>query len=212
VEILDEGLRNRAFVVASNAATATTSRESPRHRTFLEGAALDSLPALNERNKADDAAENKTPLPGQRRVSENNTVDDRNVNDRERGAEARADSPEQEAVLEQSVEDREGAAVLFRVHVEQAAGQVFGFPRHDAEEDGQDAVSRGAGAEGQGAGVVVAVVAVGAQVAVAVRVHDDHEADQAECAHAGAVDEFVDYQLLGEDAGAQAVGRACHDV
>jgi nitrite reductase/ring-hydroxylating ferredoxin subunit len=56
------------------------------------------------------------------------------------------------------------------------------------------------------------VVAVGAQVAVAVRVHDDHEADQAECAHAGAVDEFVDYQLLGEDAGAQAVGRACHDV
>ena len=145
-------------------------------------------------------------------MSENNAIDDRNVNDRERSAETRADSPEQEAVLEQCVENRKSAAVLFRIHVEQAAGQVFGFPRHDAKEYGQDAVSRGAGAEGQGAGVVVAVIAVGTQVAVAVGVHDDHEAEQAERAHAGTVYELVDYQLLCEDAGAQAVGRTCHDV
>ena len=60
-------------------------------------------------------------------------------------------------------------------------------------------------------GVRVAVT-VGVRVAVAVGVHDDHEADQAERAHAGTVYELVDYQLLCEDAGAQAVGRTCHDV
>ena len=185
-------LRHRALVVAHDAATAATSRKMPRNRTFLERATLDGLPALNERNEANNAAEDKTPLPRQWRVSENDAVDDRNVDYRERSAESRADSPEQEPVLEQRVEDRESAAVIFGVHVEQTAGQMFRFPRHDAEEHGQDAVSRSASAEGQAAGIVVAVVAVGAQVAVAVGVHDDHEADQAERAHAGAVDELVD--------------------
>lgn len=145
-------------------------------------------------------------------MPENNTVDDRNVDDRKRSAQTRADSPEEETVLQQSIENRESAVVFLRVHVEQAAGQVLRLPCHDAQQSGQNAVSRGAGAEWQAASLVVAVVAVGAEVAVAVGVDDDDEAGQAQRAHARAVDELVDYQLLCEDAGSQAVGRARHDV
>ena len=199
---------NRALVVALNAATISLPPDDP----LPEHAALDSLPALDERHEAHDAAEDKAPLPRERHVSEDDLVDDGDVDDGERRADAGDDGPEQEAVLEQGVEDGEGAGVFFGVHVEQAAGQVLGFPGHDAEEHCEDGVGCGAGAEGEVAGRVVAVVAVVAEVAVAYAVDDDHEAGEAEGAHAGAVDELVDDELFGEDAGAETVRWACHDI
>lgn len=56
------------------------------------------------------------------------------------------------------------------------------------------------------------MVAVVAEVAVAGAVDDDDEAGEAEGAHAGAVDELVDDELFGEDAGAETVRWACHDI
>jgi len=122
---------NRALVVDFNAATISLSPGDP----LPEHAALDSLPALDERHEAHDAAEDKAPLPRERHVSEDDLVDDGDVDNGERRADAGDDGPEQEAVLEQGVEDGEGAGVFFGVHVEQAAGQVLGFPGHDAEQD-----------------------------------------------------------------------------
>jgi hypothetical protein len=200
--------RNRALIVAFNTTTITL----PPDKALPEHAALDSLPALNERHEAHHATKDEAPLPRERHVSENDLVDDRDVDDRERRADADDDRPEQEAVLEQGVEDGEGAGVFFGVHVEQAAGQVLGFPGHDAEQDGQDGVCCGAGAEGEVAGRVVAVVAVVTKVAVACAVDDDDEAGEAEGAHACTVDEFVDDELFGEDAGAETVRWAGHDV
>ena len=200
--------RNRALIVAFNAATIALPSDNP----LPEHAALDSLPALNKRHKAHHAAEDKAPLPRKRHVSENNLVDNRDVDDGERRADADNDGPKQEAVLEQGVEDGERAGVFFGVHVEQAAGQVLGFPGHDAEQDCQDRVCGGAGAEGEVASWIVAVVAVVAEVAVACAVDDDDEAGEAERAHAGAVYEFVDDELFGEDAGAETVWWSGHDV
>lgn len=145
-------------------------------------------------------------------MAENNPIDNRNVNDRERRANTHNHSPEEESVLAQRAEHRERTGVFFRVHVEEAAGEVLGLPGHEAEEDGEDAVGGGAGAEGQVARRVVAVVAVGAEVAVAVGVEDDDETDEAQRAHARAVDEFVDDEFAGENASAQGVGWAGHYV
>lgn len=121
-------LSNRALVVALDTAAVALSS----HSSLAEHAAFDRFPALNERDEAHDAAEDETPLPRERHVSENDFVDDGNVDDGERRAEAGDDGPEEEAVLEQRVENGEGAGIFFGVHVEQAAGQVLGFPGHDA--------------------------------------------------------------------------------
>ena len=165
-------LRNRTLVVAFDAAAIDLPPDSP----LLEHTAFDGLPALDQRHEAHHATEDEAPLPGEWHVSEDDLVDDRDVDDGERGADACDDSPEQEAVLEQGVEDGESAGVFFRVHVEQAAGQVFGFPSHDAEQDCQDAVCCGASAEGKIAGGVVAVITVVAEIAIACAVDDDDEA------------------------------------
>lgn len=141
-------LRHGALVVAFNAATVGL----PSGHPLLEHMALDSLPALNQRHEAHHAAEHKAPFPGQRHVSKNNLVDDRDVDDGKRRANTSDDRPEQEAVLEQGVENGERAGVFFGVHVEQTAGQVLCFPGHDAEQNGQDAVCCGASAEGEVAG------------------------------------------------------------
>lgn len=124
-------LRNRALIIPLNAATINLPPNSP----LPEHAALNSLPALNQRHEAHHAAKDKAPLPRERHVSEDDLVDDGDVDDGERRADACDDGPEQEAVLKQGVEDGEGAGVFFGVHVEQAAGQVLGFPGHDAEQD-----------------------------------------------------------------------------
>ena len=199
---------DRTLIVAFDAATISL----PPDDSLPEHATLDSLPALDERYKAHDAAEDKAPLPRERHVSEDDLVDDRDVDDGERRADAGDDGPEQEAVLEQGVEDGEGAGVFFGVHVEQAAGQVLGFPGHDAEQDCEDGVCCGSSAEGEVASGVVAVVAVVAEVAVACAVDDNDEAGETERAHASAVNELVDDELFGEDAGAETVRWAGHDV
>lgn len=124
-------LSNRAFIVALNTAAVTL----PSHGSLAEHTAFDRFPALDEGDEAHDAAEDQTPLPCERHVSEDDLVDDGDVDDGKRRAEADDDGPEEEAVLEQSVEDGESAGVFFGVHVEQAAGQVLGFPGHDAEQD-----------------------------------------------------------------------------
>ena len=201
-------LRDRTLVVAFNAATIGLPPDDP----LPEHAALDSLPAFDQRHEAHDTAEDKAPLPRERHVPEDDFVDDGNVDDGERRADAGDDGPEQEAVLEQGVEDGEGAGVFFGVHVEQAAGQVLGFPGHDAEQDCQDRVCRGPRAEGEVAGGVVAMVAVVAEVTVACAVDDDDETGETKRAHASAVDELVDDELFGENTGAEAVWRSCHDI
>lgn len=145
-------------------------------------------------------------------MSEDNLVDDGDVDDGERRAETSHHSPEQEAILEQRVEDRESAGVFLGVHVEQTAVQMLCFPRHKTEEDGQDTVGCATSAEWKVAGRVVAVVAIVAKVAVAYAVNYDYEAYEAESAHAGAVDEFVDDQLFGEYTSAKTVRRAYHDI
>jgi hypothetical protein len=199
---------NRALVVALD----TAAIASHPHGPFLEHATLDSFPAFNQRHEADHASKNQTPLPSQRHVSENDLVDDRDVDDGERGANTCNDGPEQEAILEQRVDDGERTGIFFRIHVEQATGQMFRFPCHDAEQDCQDAVRCGASTEGEVAGRIVAVVAVVPKVAVASAVDYYHEANEAQRAHASAVNEFVDNQLFGEDSGAKAVRRPGHDV
>jgi len=184
----------------------------PPDSLLLEHAALDSFPALDERNEAHHAAEDKAPLPRERHVPEDNLVDDRDVYDGERCADACDDGPEQEAVLEQGVEDGESARIFFGVHVEQAAGQVLGFPGHDAEQDCQDAVCCAAGAKGEVAGIIVAVVAVVTEVTVAYAIDDDDEAGETERAHACAVDELVDDEFFGEDTRAETVGWSGHHI
>ena len=199
---------NRALVISLNAAAISLSPDGP----LPEHAALDSLPALDQRHEAHHTAEDKAPLPRERHVSEDDLVDDRDVDDGERRADAGDDGPEQEAILEQGVEDGEGAGVFFGVHVEQAAGQVLGFPGHDAEQDCEDGVCCGSSAEGEVASGVVAVVAVVAEVAVACAVDDDDEAGKTERAHASAINELVDDELFGKDTGAETVRRSCHDI
>jgi hypothetical protein len=145
-------------------------------------------------------------------MSENDLVDDGDVDDGERRADTCDDRPEQEAVLEQSVEDGERAGIFLRIHVEQAAGQVLRFPSHDTEQDCQDAVRCGTSAKREVASWVVAMVAVVSEVTITGTVDDYHEADETQGAHASAVDEFVDDQFFGEDSGAETVRWSGHDV
>jgi hypothetical protein len=83
-------LCNRALVVALDTAAIASHSHSP----FLEHATLDSFPAFDKRHEADYAAKDQTPLPGERHVSEDNLVDDRDVDDGERRADTCDDSPE----------------------------------------------------------------------------------------------------------------------
>lgn len=139
-------------------------------------------------------------------------VDDRDVDDREGREQASQHGEEEEFVLPDGVDDGEGAGLLFGVHVEQAAGQVLRLQGHDREQDGEDAVRRAASAVRQITRLIEALVAVVTQIAIADTVGDDDVGHETEDAHESAVDELVDDELLGEDAGFEAVRRAGHDV
>lgn len=90
---------------------------------------------------------------------------------------------------------------------------MLDFPGRDEEEQRDGRVGRGAGTEHHVAGVVVALVTAGAEVAAAgTDVGDDGEGEEAESAHEEAVDEFVGYELLGEDTGFDVVWGAQHAV
>lgn len=194
----------RLIIIRRCTPTTTPTRPQPLP--------LNSLPTLNKRNEAHHTPERQSPLPGQTLVSEHHSVNDRDIDTEERRQQPSDHSPEQKAVLPQSPEDGESARVLFRIHIEQTAIEVLCLPCHDGQQDSQNTVRRPSSAERKIASLIVRVIAISAQIAIADAIGYDDEADQAQSAHEGAVDEFVGYEFFGEDAGAEGVRWSDHDV
>jgi hypothetical protein len=93
-------------------------------------ASLDRLVCLNKTQVQDDGTSHHAPLPPQAEVLEDLSVDVGNVHDGECGGKATQDSPEQELVVADGLEDGEGAGPA-RVHAEQTAVEVLHLPGRD---------------------------------------------------------------------------------
>merc|ERR1712078_99178 len=89
--------------------------------------ALNGLPRLNEGNVEHDATSNNPPLPCQTTVLEHLRVEDGNVDEGEGDEEAGNHRPEQELVVVDGLENRQGAGIAL-VHGEQRAVEVLDFP------------------------------------------------------------------------------------
>lgn len=174
--------------------------------------ALNRLPGLHEAEVQDQRAHDDAPFPADALVLEDALVDDGQVDDGEGDDEAGHDGPQQEAVVDEGLDDGEGAAEAARVQVEEAAPEVLDLPRRDEQDEAQEGEDGRAAAEDDVAGGVPALVAVAAQLAVAWAEGDDDEGDQTQDAGPAAVQHLVDDELRGEDADAQVARPAHHDV
>lgn len=176
---------------------------------------LHSLPTLHHAQVDHNTSRDNAPFPANAHVLEDNFIDHGQIDQRECQHEARHSSPKEELVSPDGLENRQRAAVLLRVHVEQAAGEVLGLPRGDEQQEREDGVGGCAGAEDDVARVVVARVAAVAERVTGLRdaaEHDRREHAQADEPHGRAVDELVDDELAREHADPQVVRRPLHHV
>ena len=170
--------------------------------------ALAPLPALHAEQEQQGLDEDNPPFPGDARVGEDDVVDDRHVQDRERQQKPGHDAEEQEAVaphvdhpLRREVLGLGAArrARRRRVHVEEAAAHVHHLPGQQQREPGHAHEGRGAGSVHRRAFRGVAAVAAAGQVPLAPAEEHQRERRQAEGCDPDAVHDGVDDDFPGED-------------
>lgn len=110
---------------------------------------------------------------------EDNGIDSGKVDDRKRNNEAGNNSPEQEAIVIDGMEDSQPALVFCRVEVEEGSREMLDFPGGDEEEEGQYREDGGSGTKDGIAIGVVDVVAFISETAIIGAVNDSNETDEA---------------------------------
>lgn len=141
---------------------------------------LGPLPYLAAEEDEERGDENDTPLPGDRRVFEDDRVDDGDVQKRENSDEAGDNGPEEELVAPDVEESLGKVLPGLGLHTEKGPAHVQHFSGKEKGKPGQGGEGRGAGAEDGVASVAIGVVAVFAEVAIAKLEHDKHESAQTE--------------------------------
>jgi hypothetical protein len=152
-----------------------------RVNTQLEPS-LASLPHLNEADIYNNTASNDTPLPCKTLVLEHLGVEVGDIHDREDHDEAGNNGPEEELVVVDGLEHREGASGTL-IHVEEAAVEVLHLPCCDEQQESQRGEGRGTSAVNKVTSIISALVAAFYHRVVTLTrcsIVDKHESTQAE--------------------------------
>ena len=125
---------------------------------------------------------------------------------------ANDNSPEEELIGPDIVEEGEFPCRIIGIECEHAASQALAFPGRDQDDPSQLREDGGAGPKHDVTGLVLGFVAVFSQAIAAGAVDDEDEGREAAGGHYGAVDHHISYDLPSEDALFGVVGRSLHDV